>query len=75
MSKINTLSGCTIGTSNFPSHGAALRYYQSQDKNTTAFEIVRMVKDKTISIGRPKPKADETVFLNESEERYYIKIK
>lgn len=74
MAKINTLSGCTIGTSHFPSHGAALRYYTGQDPATTAFEIVRMVNDKTISIGRPKAKSGETVFLNTEEERYFIKI-
>ncbi len=60
------------GTCYFPSHNAALRYYQQQDPRTTPQNILTKVKEKSINIGRPTAKKNQTVFLNTEEERYFI---
>jgi hypothetical protein len=61
------------GTCHFPSQNAALRYYQSNiSPEYTGADILAKIANKEIVIGRPAVKLNQTVFLHESEERYYI---
>ena len=74
MKKKISVSQTTWGTCHFPSENAALRYYQKcVSSDYTAADILAKIQNKEIVIGRPTTKLNETVYLDESEERYYIR--
>lgn len=61
------------GTCNFPSTNAALRYYQKNiSPDYTGADILNKIKEKEIIIGRPLVNLNQTVFLSEKQERYFI---
>lgn len=61
-----------IGTSYFISKAAANRYYKSYGHS--ARDVAQMVAHGEIHIGRPVPKAGESVGIIPGEGRYYILV-
>ena len=63
----------TWGTSHFVDFASALRYYQQQEFGVTVADIKNKIKEKSISIGRPEIKENQTAFINHSEGRWFIR--
>jgi hypothetical protein len=67
---MRTVTTHVIGTSYFATITAARRYYREYGYNAT--EVAQMLAEGTISIGKPKVTAPDTLTIIQNEGRYAI---
>jgi hypothetical protein len=62
----------TIGTSHFTSREAATSYYRNYGFRSE--DVEEKIKQGEIKIGPPQAKEGETIFINQEEGRYFVKV-